>query len=879
MPTIKFSFLFLLCILSQSSFTQNIIPNASFEDGIGDWDKGAWGGAAATISQSTTFATDGENSVNIAVTTISEDNPFKIYVRRKGVRLRPFRTYTLSFDVRSDSGLEEMLGISLYSHPNIGSAAWGEVWKDDAVSFQGNDEWQSIEITFLVETSAGVPDYTNLGLMFGFGHHVSTYYLDNICFREKDNDCTPNVTTKKTFYVAKDGDDANVGSESEPFLSIGKAAGMMNAGDICYIKEGIYRESLSPSQHGTSDEPITFTNYDDDEVVITATEAITDWTVSEGKVYQSAVDMQLDGKNMLYYNDQPMDLARWPNNEDHDLYTVEAVKVTGGSGEDMTLGTAPPTNLTGAKVWYLGAHSGTSWTRPVTGMSGSNIQFEKVDVNKWPFSAHHPGLFRNGNRGQCFFFDQLELLDYEREWYYDDIQRLVYFQLPDGASIDNTELEYAAREHCIFIDRDYIVVDGLKTFGGKVHVRGDHCVVKNNLIQHGLHMVDELDNTSAQVGNGAVHIQGSNNLLEGNVIEYGSHNGIWIQGWGGVKNNTIRQNVIRYFNTVGIHSSPIRSASEGTKIINNTLYNTGRDGIYAPALNCEIAYNDISRCMLINNDGGIFYVVGNDDDKKSSIHHNWFHDTYGPDYADGRSAGIYLDNRSKGYDVHHNVVWNIDWSAVQMNWDANDNDIFNNTFWNVDQAMGIWLNGYVQRNNRIWNNYASVGPWEGQDFEANIINANNPFVDVETHDFRPKAGSFLIDQGIKINGITDGYNGAAPDVGAYESGGVFWVAGATELILTSTEEQISIEDHLPTISIAPNPVTHVAFVNIQLPSLTPVSWEIISVTGKSIANEHSATPVIGSQNFTFDVSQLQKGLYFITIKTKDGLFSEKLMVQ
>ncbi|MEM6697938.1 MAG: T9SS type A sorting domain-containing protein [Bacteroidota bacterium] len=683
---------------------------------------------------------------------------------------------------------------------------------------------------------------------------------------------------EKTFYVAKDGDDANEGSESQPFLTISKAAAVMNAGDICYIKEGIYRETLSPNNHGTANAPITFTNYNDDEVIITATEVLTDWTVSEGNIYESSVKMSLDGKNMLYYNDEPMDLARWPNNVDHDPYTVEAVSVSGGSGEGMSIRESAPTNLTGAKVWYLGAHSGTSWTRPVTGMSGTNIRFEKVDVNRWPFSVHNPDVFRNGNRGQCFFMDQLELLDYEREWYYDDTEELLYFQLPNGVSASDAKLEYTDRERCIFIERDYIIVDGLQTFGGKVHVKGDHCIVKNGRIQHGLQMVDELDNTSAQVGNGSVHIQGVNNLIEGNVIEYGSHNGVWIQGWGGVKNNTIRQNVIRYFNTVGIHSSPIRCASEGTKIINNTLSHTGRDGIYAPALNCEIAYNDISRCMLINNDGGIFYVVGNDNKKNTSIHHNWLHDTYGPAYADGRSAGIYLDNRSKGYDVHHNVVWNIDWSGVQMNWDANDNDIFNNTFWNVDQAMGIWLNGYVQRNNRIWNNYASVGPWEGQDVEANIINANNPFVDIETHDFRPKAGSFLIDQGVSINGITDGYSGAAPDVGAYESGGEFWVAGATGLILTSTEEQVPTKNSLPKISIAPNPTTQMAFVNIQLSSLTPVSWEIMSMTGKSIANGYSATPVTGSQNFTFDVSRLQKGLYFITIRTKQGLFSEKLVV-
>ncbi|MEM9847641.1 MAG: right-handed parallel beta-helix repeat-containing protein [Bacteroidota bacterium] len=687
------------------------------------------------------------------------------------------------------------------------------------------------------------------------------------------------LLAQNAYYVAKDGSDTNSGSESQPFLSIGKAAELMQAGDICYIKAGIYRETLRPARHGTATAPITFTNYQEDEVLISATEVLTDWTTHSGKIYRASVDMSLEGQNMLYYNGQPMDLARWPNNQDHDPYTVEAVGVEGGSGKEMILSAIPNLDLTGAKVWYLGAHSGTSWTRPVTGMSTNRVQFTEVDVERWPFSVHSPAVFRNGNRGQSFFLDKLGLLDYELEWYYDDTQKVVYCQIPDGKNIDEVELEYAVREQSLFIDKNYIVVDGLQTFGGKVQLRGDHCILRNNTIRHGLQTLDELDNTNAQMSNGSVQVQGSNNLIERNTIEYGSHNGIFIQGWGGVQDNTIRQNIIRYFNTVGNHSSPIRCASTGTKIIHNTIYGTGRDGIFAPPPNCEIAYNDISSCMRINNDGGIFYVVGNDDEKNSTIHHNWFHDTYGPDYADGRSAGIYLDNRSKSYDVHHNVVWNIDWSGVQMNWDANNNDIFNNTFWNVDQAMGIWLNGYVQENNRVWNNYANVGGWEGQDFRANIIDASNPFMDVTKDDFRPKTNSALVDQGIVIAGITDGYVGNAPDVGAYESGSEFWVAGATELILTSTAETWLPNKHTALqVRIAPNPARDLAVMQLELTQASPLNWRIVDAKGRVVLGEQHTNTLAGEQFIRIDTSQLQKGLYFVWVQTQQGQVLKHLVV-
>ena len=42
-------------------------------------------------------------------------------------------------------------------------------------------------------------------------------------------------------------------------------------------------------------------------------------------------------------------------------------------------------------------------------------------------------------------------------------------------------------------------------------------MVKNNVIEHGLEILDELDNTDAQMANGSVHVQGSNNLIENNI--------------------------------------------------------------------------------------------------------------------------------------------------------------------------------------------------------------------------------------------------------------------------------------------------------------------------------------------------------------------------
>lgn len=585
----------------------------------------------------------------------------------------------------------------------------------------------------------------------------------------------------KDIYVAKNGNNNNSGTEAQPYLTIQKAAQVAQAGDFVYIKEGTYRETVTPSYNGTSGNPITFQAFQNEEVTISATEEVTNWSIHNGTIYKAPVTMNLGIKNMLYFNGESMDIARWPNNTDNNRYSIDAKPITGGSGSHIEAPDVLNIDWSGGYIWYLGAHSGASWTRPITNSTNSRVDFQGVDITKWPFNPHNPTVFRNGNRGRYYLFNALGALDYEREWYYKNNE--VYFQAPGNVNPSTGTVEYTAREITINITKNYIHFDGINAFGGKVYVKGKFATVKNGIFKHCLETIDDINNTSAQIGNGAFDILGDNTLIENNLIEYGSANGIVVKGYSGGQNTIIKNNIIRHFNTIGNHSSLIRSTANNVKVLNNTCYSTGRDGLYINANNCEVAYNDVYGAMKINNDGGVFYVVGNENLKNTEVHHNWFHDSNGPDYADGRCAGIYLDNDSKGYEVHHNVVWNVTWTGIQTNWDVWDNEIYNNTLWHVEEAMGAWLpnrNGYqttIQRT-KIYNNYASEPEWLGTDEQNNIIDHNDLFEDLSNHNFTPKAGTSLIDAGKTISGITDGFIGNAPDIGAYERGGASWTPGA-----------------------------------------------------------------------------------------------------
>ena len=72
------------------------------------------------------------------------------------------------------------------------------------------------------------------------------------------------------------GDDNNNGTAlSTPFKTIQKASSVISAGDICYIRQGMYHETiLLENNNGENGSPIIFTNYNDEKVVLDGTKRI-----------------------------------------------------------------------------------------------------------------------------------------------------------------------------------------------------------------------------------------------------------------------------------------------------------------------------------------------------------------------------------------------------------------------------------------------------------------------------------------------------------------------------------------------------------------------------------------------------------------------------
>ena len=85
------------------------------------------------------------------------------------------------------------------------------------------------------------------------------------------------MEASQIYFVAKNGNDNNPGTETQPWKTLTKAGNTATAGDTIYIKQGTYNEQFSIQHSGTENNPITFTTYQNDEVIIDGTSIPLSW--------------------------------------------------------------------------------------------------------------------------------------------------------------------------------------------------------------------------------------------------------------------------------------------------------------------------------------------------------------------------------------------------------------------------------------------------------------------------------------------------------------------------------------------------------------------------------------------------------------------------
>jgi hypothetical protein len=583
------------------------------------------------------------------------------------------------------------------------------------------------------------------------------------------------VLLSHTWYVATTGSNANAGTLAAPFKTIQYAANNAYAGDTVMVEGGTYHETVTVPHSGTSTAKIIFENYNNESVTIDGADPITGWTNTGGSVWSAPMSTNLgEGNNQVFVDGQMMNEARWPNTPliltpgggfdlTHPvLDTVTSVSTAPTDTTTPTLATITDPNLTQPAGFWDGAiiriGSGQNWgnqTGVVTDSGTGYLTFSYVAENV-KYTVPIAG-------NQYYLFGTPAALDAPGEWIRASGQLSLW--TPTGDSAANHVVEVKHRQYGFNASGvSYIRIQGFHFFACSIDTNSHsaHVVIDQITDQYVSQFAISSNGSTSQQPSGII-LAGLADCVEYSVIVDSAGDGVNVSGSMCVVSN----NLIHDVDYSGTDGAPVVISGYGDVITQNTCYNTARDGFLFYGNHDTITYNDVYNYGLQTEDLGGFYA-GTIDGKGTVIAYNEFHDGITGGYG---GDGIRLDDSSSNFIIYRNITWNVN-VGIGMNGNTLNVQIYNNTFDALDYSMA--KDGFLTDDwtGTILENNILTHPIE---FGLNVqlidnISNHHMFVDAATGNFTLLAGSPAVDSGMVLPPYTNGYVGAAPDVGALELG-------------------------------------------------------------------------------------------------------------
>ena len=589
--------------------------------------------------------------------------------------------------------------------------------------------------------------------------------------------------TKSIYVSSVNGSVNGNGSRENPYLTIDDARKSFSAGDKIILQSGVYNSTVMFWEtHGEQNSSYTIEGEEGANVYISAYEPITSaWEKYKDNIYRTNIGIKGDVSHALMYsNGEYKNLieARWPNaSADDPLNMQRAIMESGSDHYTIADKNLPEGDWTGATAYlWTGKvyEQYVSYARQITEYNaGKSLKFSYVGEESDTYTPQKDDWY--------FLTDSLSGLDSAREYYYDKNDGYFYVIMPDGKEPKSGEVQIKSRDNAIELwGCSYINFKNLNIIGGGVVVHDtNNCVFDNvNVYYSDYFRTNDGYNTHINAYN-STRICGNNNTWKNSEIAYTMSSGILINGNG---NTVINCNIHDVAIGGGYNAAiSIEGNTNNNTISHNNLYKSGRfiiyfinTGVFGDGYdNTIIEYNDCHDAMYLTRDGGVIYGYHRNG-KGVQIRNNWVHDSM------KNSCGIYLDNECYNFVVRNNVVWNVSESGIVINNSSIDNIIYRNTVFDCGEGIQGWpktaeysQKGMIIANNAINPNAEFI---KGENAPTLITNAFATEFNIDKH-FVPQENSILVDSGTKLEKIDDEYYGIAPDIGAYESGGEYWIPG------------------------------------------------------------------------------------------------------
>ncbi len=604
------------------------------------------------------------------------------------------------------------------------------------------------------------------------------------------------------YYVSPSGSDtANNGrSVNAPFATINHAAGVMVAGDTCFIRAGTYRETVTVPISGTASAPITFKAYNNEAVTICGTDPIPGWVLESPNIYRAssmpAGWTNQGTQNQVFQNGAMLPEAGWPKKDNTNgtlypwrdstlphpapystvgdwTYVDSASYTTVASIVDAQLPPRSDGYWNGAKLHIMAGYGWVMQNNNVTGYTDSTKTIVTDNGNVGAGGAYTiiPGneYYLTGIKGE---------MTTPGEWYFDtNTGMLDIWSASPPVGVEVKSRKYGFN----ILGQSYINLVNLSFFGCTVQTYQNYPLsVATNCTFNGLSM-QYLSHDSAGGADTGLYL-GPGSVLRNSQMAYASNTMVAMFGSDiRVINNNIHHSGYIPGGSPAVYGwgwsnyTPYRNV-----VSHNTIHTTGYCAMGGVGMNGIIEYNNLYDAMTFSSDGAVLYTAG--EAGNTVVRYNLMHDSPGAVGHVGNGVeGFYVDCENCNWIVHHNIIWNLPTAAFQFNARTNFNMVFNNTCWNTGGAVASAFWGDGETGDKFYNNLFGTTPDGMQDPAANPdmrynLTTDPSFANPQSGNFQLKSSSQAIDAGTVIPGVTDGYLGSAPDLGALESGAPDWTA-------------------------------------------------------------------------------------------------------
>jgi hypothetical protein len=533
----------------------------------------------------------------------------------------------------------------------------------------------------------------------------------------------PRPAPARQFYVSPNGNDANPGTRWRPFATLERArdairalkrreGGLPRGGVTVSLKPGEYRRSeafqLSAEDSGTETAPIVYqaerpgTARLTGGVRLRGFQPVTEPAIlarlpaeAQGQVWQ--LDLKAQGITHfgelrprgfgcqpspvveLFFNGQPMTVARWPN---EGFIPTGAVLEPGSPGQGAVFeyaGDRPSRWLQAPDLWLFG-YWRWQWadgTLAVAAIDPATHQIRTVQSSVYGVASGMP----------YYAFNLLEEIDMPGEWYLDRRTGILYFYPPSDPEQATVQLSLLPSPLVQMDQVSHVTLQGLVLelggFDGVAIRDGDHCLVA--------------ECTLRQLGGTGVVIQGGRHhgvlgcemhtLGRGGTSVVGGDRKTLTPGGHFVENCHIH-----HFSRIDRTYTPaVFLDGVGNRVAHNLFHDTPCHALRIEGNDHLIEFNEVHHVVLESDDQGGLDMFGNPSYRGNILRYNFWHDIGTPAPTPCGQAGIRLDDAISGTLVYGNVFYrcsSVLFGGLQIH-GGKENIVDNNLFIDCQYAISF----------------------------------------------------------------------------------------------------------------------------------------------------------------------------------------------